>query len=253
MADSTRRFSNRVDNYVKYRPHYPAEVIQVLAEETGLTPSSAVADIGSGTGISVELFLQADCTVFGIEPNQEMRAAAEKLLQGYSAFHSIAGTAEATTLPDHSVDYVIAAQAFHWFEPLQTGREFARILKPNGWTVLLWNSRRTDSTPFLKAYESLLQTYGTDYLSIGHKNVNKESLEAFTGGPLQLKTLYNEQLFDFPSLQGRLLSSSYMPTEGHPNFQPLMDQLAQIFEQHSENGQVRVEYDTELYWGHCCR
>ncbi|MGB3767544.1 MAG: class I SAM-dependent methyltransferase [Phormidesmis sp.] len=253
ISDPTQRFSNRVDNYVKYRPSYPTGVIDTLAQETGLAQSSTVADVGSGTGISAELFLKAGCSVLGVEPNRKMREAAEKLLRGYPAFRSIAGTAEATTLPDNSVDYAIAAQAFHWFEPLQAGPEISRILKPGGWIALLWNSRRTTSTPFLKAYESLLQTYGTDYQSVGHKTIRKESLETFTGGSLSLKTLYNEQILNLSSLKGRLLSSSYIPQKDHPNFQPMMTQLTQLFEQYNQNGQIRVEYDTELYWGHSYR
>ena len=252
-TDSTLRFSNRVENYVKYRPSYPQAVLETLRQETGLNSSHIIADVGSGTGISAKLFLEAGNGVWGIEPNREMREAAKKILQLYTKFRSIAGTAESTTLLENSVDYVVAAQAFHWFEPLQTAHEVARILKPSGWTVLLWNSRRTDSTPFLKAYELLLQTYGTDYLSVGHKTVNKELLEAFTNGPLQLKTLYNEQNFDFASLKGRLLSSSYVPSESHADFQPMINQLAQLFEHYNEDGQVRIEYDTELYWGRCCR
>ena len=248
MTDSTHRFSDRVDNYVKYRPTYPAAVLEVLRQKTGLTNASRVADVGSGTGISTELFLKAGCTVFGVEPNQEMRTAAENMLQDYPAFHSITGTAEATTLEAKSVDYVVAAQAFHWFDPLAAKREIFRILKPGGWLVLMWNSRRMSSTPFLQAYELLLQTYGTDYAAVGHRIVSRPVLEAFADGKLELRKLYNEQVFDFRGLKGRLLSSSYIPKEDHASFQPMIDELSQLFERHNDNGFVRVEYDTELYW-----
>ena len=118
--DPTRRFSNRVDDYVRYRPHYPPGVLDRLREGIALTPRTVIADVGSGTGISTELFLQNGNTVFAIEPNPEMRAAAERLLGGRPNFHSVRGTAEATTLPDGSVDCVVAAQAFHWFDPEKT-------------------------------------------------------------------------------------------------------------------------------------
>ena len=252
MIDSTHRFSDRVDNYVKYRPSYPAAVLDILSQEAGLTSASRVADIGSGTGISAELFLKAGCTVLGIEPNREMRRAAEKMLQDYPAFHSITGTAEATTLPAESVDYVVAAQAFHWFDLPAAKHEIFRILKPGGWLVLMWNSRRMSSTPFLQAYESLLQKYGTDYAAVGHRIVNRPALEAFANGNLELRKLYNEQIFDFQGLKGRLLSSSYVPKEGHASFQPMMDKLTQLFKQHNDNGFIRIEYDTELYWSRYC-
>jgi SAM-dependent methyltransferase len=249
--DPTGRFSDRVENYVRYRPGYPEGVLQVLREETGLAPTSVIADIGSGTGISSELFLRDGNPVFGVEPNQAMREAAEALLQRYPHFHSVAGTAEATTLPGHSVDYVLAGQAFHWFDPQRAGEEFARILRPGGWVVLLWNSRRTDSTPFLRAYESLLQRYGTDYREVKHRNVGPEMLRAaFAGGRYELRRLYNEQRFDFYGLKGRLLSSSYTPTEEHPGYRPMLEELERIFRQYEEDGTIRFEYDTEIYFGH---
>ena len=249
-ANSTERFSDRADNYVKYRPSYPAEIIDILTQKTSLLATSSVADIGSGTGISAKLFLDNNCTVFGVEPNQAMRIAAEKWLQPYPAFHGIAGTAEATTLPDCSVDYAIAAQAFHWFDPVATKRELARILKPSGWFVLIWNVRRLSSTPFLQAYESFLQKYGTDYTAVGHRVVDRSKLQSFYGQEPTLKKLYNEQTLDLPSLAGRLLSSSYVPNAEHPNFRSMLNELEALFEQYNENGIVRLEYDTELYWEH---
>lgn len=250
-ADPTRRFSDRVENYVRYRPGYPEGVLHILREETDLTPASAVADIGSGTGISSELFLRNGNPVFGVEPNPEMRRAAEALLQRYPKFRSISGTAEATTLPSRCVDHVIAGQAFHWFDTRKAKQEFARILRPGGRVVLLWNSRRTDSTPFLRAYEALLQRYGTDYREVQHKNIDLEALRAFfAGGRIEVRTLYNEQRFDFKGLKGRLLSSSYTPTEEHPSCQPMLHELERIFERYGEQGEVCFEYDTEVYFGH---
>jgi SAM-dependent methyltransferase len=249
--DSTTRFSNRVENYVRFRPTYPDGVIQILQHETSLTAASVIADVGSGTGISSRLFLRNGNEVFGIEPNPEMRQAAETMLEGFSNFHSIAASAETTSLPTASVDYVIAGQAFHWFDRELTRKEFARILRPAGWVVLFWNSRRTDSTPFLRDYESLLQEFGTDYREIGHKQIDLEILRTFfAGGQFSSRSLFNEQRFDFDGLTGRLLSSSYAPTEEHPNYQPMIVTLKRLFERHNESNQVCFEYDTELYFGH---
>ncbi len=199
--DATQRFSDRVENYVRYRPSYPSGVLALLQQETHLTPTDSIADIGSGTGISAELFLRNGNSVFGVEPNSAMRLAAAQQLRSYPTFHSVTGTAESTTLPSQSVDYVIAAQAFHWFDQQKAKQEFARILKPEGWVVLIWNSRRTESTAFLRDYEALLQQYGTDYKEIRHKNIVLLELQAFFNGSVETKSLYNEQLLRFHRTQ----------------------------------------------------
>ena len=250
LPDSTRRFSGRVENYVRYRPTYPEGVLEVLRQETGLRSEDAIADIGSGTGISAEHFLHNGNEVFGVEPNLEMRRAAESQLQQYAKFHSIVGTAEATTLTNRSVNYVVAAQAFHWFDQEKAKQEFVRILRPDGWVVLIWNSRRMDSTAFLREYEALLQQYGTDYREIRHNNIKLGELEAFFGGSVEVRSHYNEQLFDFEGLKGRLLSSSYVPNADHPNFLKMVQALEHIFNQRQQNGKVRFEYDTKIYFGH---
>jgi SAM-dependent methyltransferase len=248
-ANATTRFSDRVQNYVRYRPGYPAAVLEVLRAETGLAPGQAVADVGSGTGISAKLFLDAGHPVFAVEPNAEMRAAAETMLGGDPGFHSVDGSAEATTLPDASVDFVVAAQAFHWFDPARVAGEWRRILRPGGWTVLLWNTRRTDSTPFLRAYEALLHEHGTDYTTVNHENVTDESLRTVLGGGYGSRVVPNEQVFDFEGLKGRLLSSSYAPNVGHPGHEPMLAALDRIFREHQQDGRVRFEYDTEIYFG----
>src|ERR1700722_13943261 len=132
VSNATSRFSKRVENYVRYRPGYPAEVLKVLKKECRLLPSHALADIASGTGIWTRLLLENRNSVFGVEPNAEMRHAGERLLEAFAGFTSVAGTAEATTLADQSVDFVTAAQAAHWFDRGRARREFGRILKPGG-------------------------------------------------------------------------------------------------------------------------
>jgi len=248
--DSTQRFSNRVADYVRYRPGYPRGILSILEAETGLSADSSVADVGSGTGISAELFLSHGNTVHAVEPNAEMRAAAEAALAKYPRFHSVVGTAEATTLANQSVDYVVAAQAFHWFNGESTRRESARILRPGGWVVLVWNTRRVDTTPFLRAYEALLQEFATDYQQVDHRNIDQEKLQRFYAGPFQRRVLENEQTFHLTGLQGRLGSSSYAPPAGHSRYEPMIAALDKIFWEHQQNGQVRFEYDTELYFGH---
>jgi SAM-dependent methyltransferase len=250
MPDPTARFGDRVADYVATRPGYPPAVLNLLRAEAGLTPASIVADVGSGTGLSARLFLENGNTVYGVEPNAEMRAAGEQFLAGYPGFHGVAGTAEATTLLDASIDLVVAGQAFHWFDPPRARAEFRRILRSGGFVVLMWNTRRVDTSPFLRGYEQLLQRYGTDYREVVHTNVDHAKLAAFFGpGGFQSFKLDNEQLFDREGLKGRLRSSSYTPPPGHPNFEPMMADLNRLFDTFHENGRVRFEYDTELYVG----
>ncbi len=245
-----QRFSDRVENYVRFRPRYPEAAIEWLRTEIGLGSGVVVADVGSGTGISAEPFLQLGCTVFCVEPNARMRSAAERLLGGHAGFNSIDGTAEATTLPDQTADFIMAAQAFHWFDPPRARAEFNRILKTSGWTVLMWNVRRVNATPFLHAYEQLLLTHATDYSQVRHENVGDSELrQFFTNGAYKSHSVAHQQRFDFESLKGRLLSSSYAPAEGHPGHPAMLDALRKIFEQHQENGHVSFEYDTAIHVG----
>jgi SAM-dependent methyltransferase len=249
-TDPTRRFSNRVEDYIKYRPTYPSALVRLLEDECGLTPASVVADVGSGTGILSELFLRNGNRVYGVEPNREMREACERLLSAYENFVSVDGRAEETTLADASVDFVTAGQAFHWFDPAAARREFERVLKGGGWAVLVWNSRRTEGTPLLAEYEQLLLEYGTDYREVSSKWAEGESIGALFGPEeVRTKTFDNEQVLDFDGLKGRLTSASYAPVPGHPNYDPLMRELAALFERHQREGRVVVEYDTKVFYG----
>jgi SAM-dependent methyltransferase len=249
-TDPTRRFSSRVENYVKYRPGYPRAVLELLAGECGLTPESVVADVGSGTGILSELFLRNGNRVHGVEPNREMREAGERLLAAYPDFVSVEGRAEATTLADASVDFVTAGQAFHWFDAASAHREFARVLRPGGWAVLVWNNRRTGGTPFLEDYERLLLDYGTDYREVSVGYAEPASIATLFGpNEFRAKTFDNEQVFDFDGLRGRLTSSSYVPEPGHPNFAPLMRELEAVFRRYADGGRVVVTYDTKVFYG----
>jgi SAM-dependent methyltransferase len=248
--DSAQRFSNRVENYIKFRTGYPGALIETLRKECGLTELSTIADIGSGTGILTELFLRNGNHVAGVEPNRDMREAAERLLARYSRFQSVAGRAEATELADHSVDFVTAAQAFHWFDRDRARGEFRRILKSGGWVVLVWNERDAQSTPFLVAYEGLLDRYGTDYKEVDHRRVDGKSLADFYGSwGYGSKVFSNRQELDYEGLRGRLLSSSYVPPAGDPGYEPMLAELSRIFEAYAVKGRVIVHYRTLLYWG----
>jgi SAM-dependent methyltransferase len=249
FADAKQRFSSRVADYLRYRPGYPSEAITLLRAECGLSPGHVIADIGSGTGFLSELFLKNGNRVYGVEPNEPMRLAGEEYLAAYDGFSSIEGSAEATTLDNASIDFVTAGQAFHWFPPDASRTEFRRILKPNGWVVVLWNDRQMD-TPFASAYEELLVKYGIDYKKVREAYPEASTMqEFFAGGTVSMRDLPNEQVLDWDGLAGRLRSSSYAPQEGHPNYAPMMEALGELFRANERDGRVRMEYATHVYFG----
>jgi SAM-dependent methyltransferase len=246
----TARFSDRVENYVRYRPGYPPEVLDLLRTECGLQPHHIVADIASGTGMFTRLLLENGHSVFAVEPNMEMREMGDHELEAFPRLVSIAGTAEETTLRSGSVDFVTAAQAAHWFDLPRARAEFARILRPGGWCVLIWNERRTDSSPFLRDYEQLLLTYGTDYKEVRHERTTAIIDEFFAPAVHRERVFDLRQRFDYDGAAGRLLSSSYAPLEGHPGYEPMMVEMQRIFRTHAADGLVEFEYKTRVFFGH---
>jgi SAM-dependent methyltransferase len=247
--DSTHRFSNRVDNYTKYRPGYPPAVATFLRDTLGMTPASVVADVGSGTGKLSEVFLDIGAKVFAVEPNDEMRGAAESALGKLPNFHSIAAHAEATSLPDASVDFVVAGQAFHWFDPVEARREFGRILAPGGHVALVWNERRLVEDSFEADYEALMFECCPEYPTSRRRSVQLSALETFFApSPMQTVAFDNAQILDFEGLRGRILSSSYTPVDG-PDYERLTAALPELFARHARDGYVTMAYDTEVFYG----
>jgi ubiquinone/menaquinone biosynthesis C-methylase UbiE len=250
MKLSTERFSDRVDQYTRYRPSYPPQVIERLTKACGLTAQSRIADIGSGTGILTQLFLDRGCTVYGVEPNLAMRTAAEELLAAHPNFKSVAGTAEQTTLQDRCVDFVTAGQALHWFDAIQARQEFNRILRPGGWVALVWNDKKLDASPFLRDYEQIMQTYANDDTSVKHRSRRIEQLQAFfTPSQFEQITFSNEQILELEELHGRALSSSYAPNIGESGCEDMLQSLARLFDRYQTQGAVHFPYETTLYYG----
>ncbi len=248
--NTVERFSNRVDNYIRYRPGYPPGVLDLFRGEMDLRLESVIADIGSGTGISSKMFLENGNEVFGVEPNDAMRSAGEKFLGDFPKFRSINGTAENTTLKDGSVDCVVAAQAFHWFDPEKTRSEFKRILKENGFAALIWNERQLNPTPFLIEYEQFLLKFANDYSKVRHDNINEGRLADFFQRDYRQETFENRQIFDFDGIKGRVLSSSYMPAETDEKYQRMTEDLRDIFAKHAESGKIELSYDTAVFYSH---
>jgi len=248
--DSTERFSDRVADYVRHRPDYPPALLAWLRREHGVTPDWKVADVGAGTGISSKLFLDAGHAVTAVEPNAAMREAAVAWLGGQPQFRAVDGRADVTGLPDASVDLVTVAQAFHWFDPDTTRREFARILRPGGLAAIFWNSRRLIGTPFLEGYEALLKRHGTDYTSVAERYADDDSMRAWFGAGWRGTTRFEyKQLLDYDGLRGRLMSSSYVPKPGHAQHAPMIAALRELFERCQQDGRISFDYDTRIIVG----
>jgi ubiquinone/menaquinone biosynthesis C-methylase UbiE len=246
--NTIERFSDRVENYVKYRPGYPPEVLELFRGEMNLQKDSVVADIGAGTGISSKMFLENGNQVFGVEPNAAMRAAAEKYLKDFPNFRIVDGTAEKTNLPHDSVDFVVAAQAFHWFDATETLSEFTRILREKGFIALIWNERQLDTTEFLRDYEKLVIEFGNDYESVRHDNFDEEIFAEFFQKEFSRKTFQNIQTVDLDGLKGRIHSSSYMPSESDESFPAMNTEIERIFAKYAENGKIQILYSTNIFY-----
>lgn len=256
MRSSIERFTSRVETYVRYRPSYPAQVLELLKERCGLHAGSRVADVGSGTGILTLMLLQTGAEVWAVDPNERMRAAAQRLLGSQPRFHSVAGSAESTTLAASSVDLITASQAFHWFDMARTRTEFARILAREGWVALIWNERPPGATPFLAEYEEVLRRHAAEYDEVSQQRARAERPEtvgAFFGGDYGREVFPNPQSLDLQGLVGRTLSSSYTPEPGDPAHAPMVEALEQLFARHQENGEVIFTYETLVYFGQLSR
>jgi SAM-dependent methyltransferase len=239
-----------VEDYVRSRPGYPPELIDLLADSGELSPSHEVADVGSGTGKLSRLFLAHGNRVFGIEPNREMRKAGERELASFSRFVSVDGRAEQTTLAAESVDLVTAGQAFHWFRPAETCQEFLRILRPGRPVLLVWNDRDEQASGFMRGYEQLLRDHGTDYGAVHHRRFGRAEIERFFGGHrFSEHRLDYRQSFDKSGLRARMCSSSYVPAPGELGHDGLMSGLDDLFEAHCRDGRVGFDYRTRVYLG----
>ncbi len=250
MRKSIDRFTDTVSNYLKYRPSYPLEILDRMRKECDLTADSIIADIGSGTGILSKLFLDDGNTVFGVEPNQKMREAAEQELKLYPHFHSINGSAEATELKSNSIDLITAGTAFHWFDFEKTKLEFKRILRSSGWVLLVWNLRALEYSPLMQEHEKLLIKYGVGYQPLIDNNAYKLQLKPFfSPNVIHSFSFTHAQYFDWPGYQGRLLSTSYIPKEHNERYENMMIDLKKIFDKYQQNNLIRYEYVTQSYYG----
>jgi ubiquinone/menaquinone biosynthesis C-methylase UbiE len=248
IMNNTERFSDRVDNYQKYRPSYTDETIDYIFNNFGLSNDSVIADIGSGTRIFTEKLLKRCKKVYAVEPNPEMRIAADKKLSPYKTYESINGTSENTTLDDKSLNGITVAQAFHWFNIEKTKEEFKRILKKDGYIFLIWN-KRVSNTPFLSTYEKILIENIPEYSVVTHNNINEDIIKGFLTKDYSKASFSNNQVFDLKGVLGRLNSSSYTPKENTKEYGLIKVLISKAFTQYSENGFISFNYNTEIYSG----
>lgn len=244
-------FTGRADAYRRSRPGYPVEVIDLLAREAGWTPASVVADIGSGTGISSAFFVERGNTVHGVEPNADMRQAAEAWLAGEPGWRSVAGTAEHTTLGDASVDLIVCATSFHWFDRAAAHAEFRRILRRGGHVVLMWNVRRATGSACMHEYEAALHRFEPDYAArtAADTDIGDRIRAFYAPCACAQRTFDNPQALDLEGLRGRFMSASYAPLPGDAAYGPAMQALEGLFARFAVDGRVTFLYDTFLYWG----
>ena len=251
IMDNTKRFSNKVENYVRYRPSYPTGVIKYLVDTVGINSKSTVADIASGTGMLSQLLINRVKKLYCVEPNNEMRQYSEGILKKYNNCSVINGSAETTNLEDNSVDFITVAQAFHWFNTQNSINEFKRILKPSGIMILIWNNR-VNNTEFLKVYDDSLKKYAIDYNELNHQNITDNELNKYFKNEMIKKTFNNYQEFDIEGVMGRVLSCSYAPPEESENFKKLKKSLKESFNKNAVDSIIHFNYETELFWGIPC-
>jgi SAM-dependent methyltransferase len=248
----TERFSNRAEDYRRYRPGYPVAVVDLIRDTCGLKTGAPLADIGSGTGIFTKLLLEAGFDVTAVEPNEAMRLAAEQDLRHFHRFHSVATAAEQTGLPAASFAAITIAQAFHWFDHHAARLEFERLLHPDGWVFIIRNHRQIDTSPFVCDYEDLLKTLGEPYKAVAHRDNDagaRNREEFFPTGSLRTAQFNNPHIMDWSGLRGRFLSASYVPAKGDPRHEDYLLRLKQIFDKHAANGHVTFDQTTEVYYG----
>lgn len=247
MTDPKQRFSDRVADYIKYRPKYPKEVLDVLKRDIYFSSDDTVADIGAGTGFLTELFLDNGNYTYAVEPNEAMRTACNSLYGMDTLLKIVDGSAEMTQLANQTIDLIVAGTAFHWFDAIETKKEFTRILKPEGHILLVWNIRKDDA-PFTAGYEEILRRQIPEYAASQHRKFDPELIRDFLH-PRQMKkqVLANNQSFDWEGFKGRALSSSFMPKQGLLHDE-VLSEMHDLYHRYEENGQVAFQYDTIMYY-----
>jgi ubiquinone/menaquinone biosynthesis C-methylase UbiE len=246
----TERFSGRVQAYLTYRPRFPREIVPFLREHDALPIGAVVADIGAGTGMLAEIFLEARHRVIAVEPNVEMLEACRALAARHAALEVVEGTAEATTLPDASVDLIVVGRAMHWFDWPRAHREFQRILRPDGWVLNASNGHRDRGAPVSNGLAEILRKYRTDTAEADTTRNFEERLQGFLDtSSWHRKTLHHSMTVDFATLLGYAESLSAIPRSGERGYDGMVADLRTVFDEYQRDGMLVTPLTCNLHLG----
>lgn len=247
--ENTKKFSGKAENYSSGRPAYADGLIDMLYETQGFSPRSVIADIGCGTGIFTKQLVERGSLVYGVEPNDDMRRAAVENLAGYENFRPLGGTAEHTTLEENSVDFITAAQAFHWFDLPSFRTECRKILRPDGKVFLIWNMRDGDAE-INRLCADIFAEYCPDFKGFsGGIEREDRRISAFFGGNSRTAAFDHPLVYDREKFIRRSLSASYSLTESDGRFAQYLQRLYALFDRKSRNGVLTIPNQTTVYFG----
>jgi SAM-dependent methyltransferase len=250
-VNPTTRFSGRVEAYRRYRSRYSREIIPLLEERCDLKRESVIADIGAGTGMLAELFLENGNSVFAVEPNAEMRAACQELAPIYPRLTCIDGAAGESGLPDHSVDFVTAGRALHWFDQINARREFLRILRTDGWVVLASLGPRRRPEAVNREYQTILREHGLDYARLRDRyDADSSASRLFASCEFQKIEFTERKEMTYEELEGHALSLSVTPQPSDPRFPAMQEALRGYFARHESGGKMQMPMNCTIHFGH---
>jgi len=242
--DSKELFTSKSKIYDAYRPKYSEQFIDSIIENYPLSHLAKIADIGAGTGILTQQLLRIGCEIFAIEPNKEMREIAENKFLNEKKCHVINGSAEKTTLNDNSMDLIIVAQAFHWFEIESFRKEFQRISKRNK-AILVWNTKKT-SQPYLAELEEVNQKYCKEFKGFSG-GIEIDQISSFFDNHYIRKEFENNLRMKKHNFVNGILTGSYTPDKEDKDYEAYVQKIEEIFEKYCINGELIIENDTIAY------
>jgi SAM-dependent methyltransferase len=246
----TERFSGRVQAYLAYRPRFPREIVPFLREHGALPEDAVVADVGAGTGMLAEIFLEAGHRVLAVEPNAEMLEACRALATHYPVLEVVDGSAEATTLPDASVDLIVVGRAMHWFDWPRAHREFQRILRPDGWVLNASNGHRDSGGRIPTRLSEILRKYRTDTAEADTTRDFEKRLRGFLDpSSWHRATLHHAMTVDFATLLGYAESLSAIPRPGERGYDGMVAELRAVFEEYQRDGVLVTPLSSNLHLG----
>jgi ubiquinone/menaquinone biosynthesis C-methylase UbiE len=246
----TERFSGRVQAYLAYRPRFPREIVPFLREHGALRSGAVIADVGAGTGMLAEIFLEAGHRVLAVEPNVEMLEACRVLAAQHPALEVVEGSAEATTLPDASVDLIAVGRAMHWFDWPRAHREFQRILKPGGWVLVATNGHRDSGAPVSNRLSEILRKWRTDSAEADTRRDFSDRLQEFLDtSSWQRTTLHHAMTVDFATLLGYAESLTAIPRPGERGYDGMVAELRAVFEEYQRDGMLVTPLACQLFLG----